>query len=47
MSAYEDFLDGLQKRTQRQQMLESNRGEAANTNPDEFAHMVKLSRASS
>ena len=45
MSAYEDYLDGLQKRTQRQQMLESNLGEAANTNPDEFAHMVKLSRA--
>ena len=45
MSAYEDYLDGLQKRTQRQQMLESNLGEAANTNPDEFAHMVKLAKA--
>ena len=45
MPTLEQYIDDLEKRQNRQQMLESNLGEAANTNPDEFANMVKLSRA--
>ncbi|CAB4213886.1 hypothetical protein UFOVP1453_1, partial [uncultured Caudovirales phage] len=45
MSSYEDYLNGLQQKVQKQNRLESVLGEAANTNPDEFANMVKLSKA--
>ena len=45
MSSYEDYLNGLQQQVQKQSRLESVLGEAANTNPDEFANMVKLSKA--
>ena len=45
MSSYEDYLNGLQQQVQKQNRLESVLGEAANTNPDEFANMVKLSKA--
>ena len=45
MPTLEEYMDGLQRRQQKTTLLESNIGEAANTNPDEFANMVKLSRA--
>jgi DNA-binding transcriptional regulator YdaS (Cro superfamily) len=45
MPTLEEYLNGVQQRQQKTAILESNLGEAANTNPDEFANMVKLSRA--
>ena len=45
MPTLEEYLNGVQQRQQKTAILESNLGEAANTNPDEFASMVKLSRA--
>lgn len=45
MPTLDEYLNGIQQRQQKAQLLESNLGEAANTNPDEFANMVKLSRA--
>ena len=46
MPTLEEYLNGVQQRQQKTALLESNLGDAANTNPDEFANMVKLSRAS-
>ena len=46
MPTLEEYLNGVQQRQQKTALLESNIGDAANTNPDEFANMVKLSRAS-
>ena len=46
MPTLEEYLNGVQQRQQKTALLESNIGDAANTNPDEFASMVKLSRAS-
>jgi hypothetical protein len=46
MPTLEEYLNGVQQRQQKTSLLESNLGDAANTNPDEFASMVKLSRAS-
>ena len=45
MPTLEEYLNGVQQRQQKTALLESNLGDAANTNPDEFASMVKLSRA--
>ncbi len=45
MSAYENYLNGLQQQDNKRQQLTSSLSEAATTNPDEFASMVKLSRA--
>ncbi len=45
MSAYENYLNGLQQQDSKRQQLTSSLSEAATTNPDEFASMVKLSRA--
>lgn len=45
MPTLEEYLNGVQQRQQKTAILESNLGDAANTNPDEFASMVKLSRA--
>lgn len=47
MPTLDEYLNGIQQRQQKTQLLESNLGDAANTNPDEFANMVKLSRAAS
>jgi hypothetical protein len=47
MPTLDEYLNGVQQRQQKAALLESNIGDAANTNPDEFANMVKLSRAAS
>lgn len=46
MPTLDEYLNGIQQRQQKTQLLESNLGDAANTNPDEFASMVKLARSS-
>ena len=45
MATLDEYLNGLQQRQQKVDLLEANLTGAANTNPDEFASMVKLSRA--
>ena len=47
MSAYDDYLNGLEQEDTKRNRLTSSLGEAASVNPDEFASMVKLSRAAS
>ena len=47
MSGYDDYLNGLADEQNKKQQLVSSVTQAANTNPDEFASMVKLSKASS
>jgi hypothetical protein len=44
-SAYEDFLDELQRRQTRENHLTFSMSEAATTNPDKFARMRALSKA--
>lgn len=45
MSQYEDYLSSLKVEDDKRNQLVSSLSEAATTNPDEFASMVKLSRA--
>ena len=45
MNSYESYLNSLQQQDSKRQQLTSSLSEAATTNPDEFANMVKLSRA--
>lgn len=46
MSDFENYLDGLQRQQTREDVLSASLGNAVSTNPDEFARMVKLSKAS-
>lgn len=45
MSAYDQYLSSLEKEDQGKNQLVASLSEAATANPDEFANMVKLSRA--
>ena len=45
MSQYEDYLASLKVEDDKRNQVVSSLSEAATTNPDEFANMVKLSRA--
>lgn len=47
MSAYEQYLDSLQKEDHGKSQLVSSLSEAATANPDEFARMRQLSKAAS
>lgn len=47
MSSYDDLLQGFSSEDKKKDRLASSLSEAAVTNPDEFANMVKLSKAAS
>ena len=45
MSAYDDYLNGLEQEDQKRNKLTQSLGAAASVNPDEFAGQVKLAKA--